>query len=33
MHIFSLAVTEAIEIPQFTGRSYLTYDSREILKR
>ncbi|KAL2091752.1 hypothetical protein ACEWY4_011550 [Coilia grayii] len=27
------AVTEAIEIPQFTGRSYLTYDSREILKR
>ncbi|XP_066509779.1 pikachurin-like [Hoplias malabaricus] len=26
-------VTEAIEIPQFTGRSYLTYDSREILKR
>ncbi|XP_031426399.1 pikachurin isoform X2 [Clupea harengus] len=27
------AVTEAIEIPQFTGRSYLTYDSRDILKR
>ncbi|XP_062399872.1 pikachurin [Sardina pilchardus] len=26
-------VTEPIEIPQFTGRSYLTYDSREILKR
>ncbi|KAL7836080.1 hypothetical protein AOLI_G00273640 [Acnodon oligacanthus] len=26
-------VTEAIEIPQFTGRSYLTYDSRDILKR
>ncbi|XP_063051758.1 pikachurin [Engraulis encrasicolus] len=26
-------VTEAIEIPQFTGRSYLTYDGREILKR
>ncbi|XP_060763534.1 pikachurin [Neoarius graeffei] len=27
------SVTEAIEIPQFTGRSYLTYDSQEILKR
>ncbi|XP_074526385.1 pikachurin isoform X3 [Halichoeres trimaculatus] len=27
------AVTEAIEIPQFIGRSYLTYDSRDILKR
>ncbi|XP_028852049.1 pikachurin isoform X2 [Denticeps clupeoides] len=27
------AVTEAIEIPQFTGRSYLTYDNRDILKR
>ncbi|KAI5088518.1 pikachurin isoform X1, partial [Silurus meridionalis] len=27
------SVTEAIEIPQFTGRSYLTYDSPEILKR
>ncbi|XP_053727776.1 pikachurin isoform X1 [Synchiropus splendidus] len=26
-------VTEAIEIPQFIGRSYLTYDSRDILKR
>ncbi|XP_054630207.1 pikachurin [Dunckerocampus dactyliophorus] len=26
-------VTEAIEIPQFTGRSYLTYDNRDILKR
>uniref|UniRef100_A0A8C7NJQ4 EGF like, fibronectin type III and laminin G domains n=1 Tax=Oncorhynchus mykiss TaxID=8022 RepID=A0A8C7NJQ4_ONCMY len=26
-------VTEAIEIPQFIGRSYLTYDNREILKR
>ncbi|KAM4709597.1 pikachurin isoform 2-T2 [Discoglossus pictus] len=26
-------ITEAIEIPQFIGRSYLTYDSREILKR
>ncbi|KAM9447076.1 pikachurin [Clarias gariepinus] len=25
--------TEAIEIPQFTGRSYLTYDNQEILKR
>ncbi|TRY98295.1 hypothetical protein DNTS_032800 [Danionella cerebrum] len=27
------AVTESIEIPQFTGRSYLTYDHRDILKR
>uniref|UniRef100_H3DED8 EGF like, fibronectin type III and laminin G domains n=1 Tax=Tetraodon nigroviridis TaxID=99883 RepID=H3DED8_TETNG len=27
------AVAEAIEIPQFIGRSYLTYDSRDILKR
>ncbi|XP_032372298.1 pikachurin isoform X2 [Etheostoma spectabile] len=27
------AVTEAIEIPQFIGRSYLTYDNRDILKR
>ncbi|XP_077601111.1 pikachurin-like [Stigmatopora nigra] len=26
-------VTEAIEIPQFMGRSYLTYDNRDILKR
>nr|XP_055054307.1 pikachurin isoform X1 [Misgurnus anguillicaudatus] len=26
-------VTESIEIPQFTGRSYLTYDNRDILKR
>ncbi|XP_061674359.1 pikachurin isoform X2 [Syngnathoides biaculeatus] len=26
-------VTEAIEIPQFMGRSYLTYDKRDILKR
>uniref|UniRef100_A0A8C4NQ04 Pikachurin n=1 Tax=Dicentrarchus labrax TaxID=13489 RepID=A0A8C4NQ04_DICLA len=26
-------VTEAIEIPQFIGRSYLTYDNRDILKR
>ncbi|KAK3539291.1 hypothetical protein QTP86_033701 [Hemibagrus guttatus] len=26
-------VTEAIEIPQFMGRSYLTYDSPDILKR
>ncbi|XP_044129376.1 pikachurin [Bufo gargarizans] len=26
-------ITEAIEIPQFIGRSYLTYDNREILKR
>uniref|UniRef100_A0A665UIK9 EGF like, fibronectin type III and laminin G domains n=1 Tax=Echeneis naucrates TaxID=173247 RepID=A0A665UIK9_ECHNA len=27
------AVTEAIEIPQFIGRSYLNYDNRDILKR
>uniref|UniRef100_A0A8C4S1X5 EGF like, fibronectin type III and laminin G domains n=1 Tax=Erpetoichthys calabaricus TaxID=27687 RepID=A0A8C4S1X5_ERPCA len=27
------AITEAIEIPQFIGRSYLTYDSKDILKR
>uniref|UniRef100_A0A3Q2CJK6 EGF like, fibronectin type III and laminin G domains n=1 Tax=Cyprinodon variegatus TaxID=28743 RepID=A0A3Q2CJK6_CYPVA len=27
------AVTEAIEIPQFIGRSYLTYENRDILKR
>ncbi|XP_051807199.1 pikachurin [Acanthochromis polyacanthus] len=26
-------VTEAIEIPQFIGRSYLTYENRDILKR
>ncbi|KAG9488430.1 hypothetical protein GDO78_007957 [Eleutherodactylus coqui] len=26
-------ITEAIEIPQFIGRSYLIYDSRDILKR
>ncbi|XP_076027092.1 pikachurin [Genypterus blacodes] len=26
-------VTEAIEMPQFIGRSYLTYDGRDILKR
>ncbi|KAG8450180.1 hypothetical protein GDO86_002714, partial [Hymenochirus boettgeri] len=26
-------ITEAIEIPQFIGRSYLVYDNREILKR
>ncbi|XP_006874742.1 PREDICTED: pikachurin [Chrysochloris asiatica] len=26
-------ITEAIEIPQFTGRSYLTYDNPDILKR
>uniref|UniRef100_A0A8C2W9Z9 EGF like, fibronectin type III and laminin G domains n=1 Tax=Cyclopterus lumpus TaxID=8103 RepID=A0A8C2W9Z9_CYCLU len=26
-------VTESIEIPQFIGRSYLTYDNRDILKR
>uniref|UniRef100_A0A8C4RXC5 EGF like, fibronectin type III and laminin G domains n=1 Tax=Erpetoichthys calabaricus TaxID=27687 RepID=A0A8C4RXC5_ERPCA len=26
-------ITEAIEIPQFIGRSYLTYDSKDILKR
>ncbi|KAI4882573.1 hypothetical protein NFI96_002238 [Prochilodus magdalenae] len=30
---FLCAVTEAIEIPQFTGRSYLTYDNQDILKR
>ncbi|KAJ8401580.1 hypothetical protein AAFF_G00378970 [Aldrovandia affinis] len=27
------AVTDSIEIPQFIGRSYLTYDNRDILKR
>nr|XP_008114302.2 PREDICTED: pikachurin [Anolis carolinensis] len=27
------AVMEAIEIPQFIGRSYLTYDSPDVLKR
>lgn len=27
------AITEAIEIPQFIGRSYLTYDKPDILKR
>ncbi|XP_069897165.1 pikachurin isoform X1 [Dipodomys merriami] len=27
------AITEAIEIPQFIGRSYLTYDNADILKR
>ncbi|XP_016079435.1 PREDICTED: pikachurin [Miniopterus natalensis] len=27
------AITETIEIPQFIGRSYLTYDSPDILKR
>ncbi|CAH2296458.1 pikachurin isoform X1 [Pelobates cultripes] len=26
-------ITEAIEIPQFIGRSYLTYDNPEVLKR
>ncbi|XP_041487060.1 pikachurin isoform X1 [Microtus oregoni] len=26
-------ITEAIEIPQFIGRSYLTYDNSDILKR
>ncbi|XP_062874439.1 pikachurin isoform X2 [Trichomycterus rosablanca] len=26
-------VTDVIEIPQFTGRSYLTYDNQDILKR
>ncbi|XP_049995021.1 pikachurin isoform X3 [Alexandromys fortis] len=26
-------ITEAIEIPQFIGRSYLTYDNTDILKR
>nr|XP_057927410.1 pikachurin isoform X2 [Doryrhamphus excisus] len=30
---YCLNMTEAIEIPQFTGRSYLTYDNRDILKR
>lgn len=27
------AITEAIEIPQFIGRSYLIYDNPNILKR
>lgn len=27
------AITEAIETPQFIGRSYLTYDNPDILKR
>ncbi|XP_045427467.1 pikachurin isoform X2 [Pipistrellus kuhlii] len=27
------AITETIEIPQFIGRSYLTYDNPDILKR
>ncbi|NXA32380.1 EGFLA protein, partial [Eudromia elegans] len=27
------SITEAIEIPQFIGRSYLTYDNPDILKR
>ncbi|KAL4660850.1 pikachurin-like isoform X1 [Arapaima gigas] len=27
------AVTDTIEIPQFIGRSYLTYDSKDILRR
>ncbi|XP_004678161.1 PREDICTED: pikachurin isoform X2 [Condylura cristata] len=27
------AITEAIKIPQFIGRSYLTYDNPDILKR
>uniref|UniRef100_A0A8D0GIY7 Pikachurin n=1 Tax=Sphenodon punctatus TaxID=8508 RepID=A0A8D0GIY7_SPHPU len=27
------AITEAIEIPQFIGRSYLTYDNPDVLKR
>lgn len=27
------AIMEAIEIPQFIGRSYLTYDNTDILKR
>ncbi|XP_072272714.1 pikachurin isoform X1 [Pyxicephalus adspersus] len=26
-------ITDAIEIPQFIGRSYLIYDNREVLKR
>ncbi|XP_030623913.1 pikachurin-like [Chanos chanos] len=26
-------VTETVEIPRFTGRSYLTYDTREVLHR
>ena len=32
-NIFHPAVTEAIEIPQFIGRSYLTYENSDILKR
>ncbi|XP_008068333.1 pikachurin isoform X3 [Carlito syrichta] len=32
-HHCQKAITEAIEIPQFIGRSYLTYDNPEILKR
>lgn len=31
--IYFSAITEAIEIPQFIGRSYLTYDNPDILKR
>lgn len=27
------AITEAIEIPQFIGRSYLIYNNPDILKR
>uniref|UniRef100_A0A672U6H2 Pikachurin n=1 Tax=Strigops habroptila TaxID=2489341 RepID=A0A672U6H2_STRHB len=27
------SITEAIEVPQFIGRSYLTYDNPDILKR
>eukprot|EP00062_Callorhinchus_milii_P027582 gi/632991059/ref/XP_007884453.1/ PREDICTED: pikachurin-like [Callorhinchus milii] len=27
------AITETIEIPQFIGRSYLTYDQPEVIKR
>lgn len=27
------AITDTIEIPQFIGRSYLTYDRPDILKR
>ncbi|RMC16640.1 hypothetical protein DUI87_06578 [Hirundo rustica rustica] len=31
-YIYFSAITEAIEIPQFIGRSYLTYDNPDILK-
>ena len=33
-HLCSVsAITETIETPQFIGRSYLTYDNPDILKR